>query len=110
MKRDIVTIITSATGERVIVCRDELDHAMRHFILPEDIFLELLERVLKDPSEVYIDSTEKMKEYRFFYKIIQERYILVIIKIISEGAFFSSMYTTGSSIRNTHKKFIKIKL
>ena len=56
MSRKIISIITAITGDRVIIGADELDHALKHFILPEDIFLELLERVLKDPNEVFVDD------------------------------------------------------
>ena len=110
MKRNIATIITAITGDRVIVGKRELIHAMRHFMLPEDIFLELLERVLKDPDEVYIDDTKETKEYRLFYRLDDSRYILTVVKIIDEGAFFSSMYTTGEKVRSSHKNFKKIKL
>ena len=44
--RHISAIITAVTGDRVIVGKEELLHAMKHFVLPEDIFLELLERIL----------------------------------------------------------------
>ncbi len=109
-KREIATVITAITGDRVIVGKQELEHAMLHFILPEDIFLELLERVLKDPHEVYLDDTKKEKEYHLFYKILKFRYILAIVKVIEDGAYFTSMYTTGEDIRNSHKKLKKLKL
>ena len=110
MKKEIVTIITAITGDRIIVGRNELYHAMRHFSLPEDIFLELLERILKEPDEIYVDELTNTKEYRYFYKIIQVKYILVIIKVIKEGFFFASMYTTGTRIRNAHIKLKKLKI
>lgn len=112
MKRKIgiVTIITAITGDRVIVGREELLHAMRHFLLPEDIFLELLERVLKDPDDVYVDDTKEGKEYHLFYHLFEQRYILAVVKVIEEGAYFASMYTTGEDIRKSHKKLTKLKL
>jgi len=109
-KREIVAVITAITGERVIVGKEELRHALRHFLLPEDIFLELLERVLKDPDEVYVDDTKDGKEYHLFYRIFDKRYILAVVKVIDEGAFFASMYTTGEGVRKSHENLKKVKL
>lgn len=111
MKRheEIITVITSSTGERVIVRRYEMEHAMRHFLLPEEIFLELLEKVLKDPSEIYVDETSEGKIYHLFYRLFDKKYILAVIKIIPKGAYFASMYATGESIRKSHKNFKKLK-
>ena len=110
MKQKIETIITALTGDRVIVCKQEMLHAMRHFVLPKDIFLELLERVLKEPTEIFIEELKEGKEYHLFYRIFEKRYILAIVKVIENGAFFTSMYTTGEDIRNSHKKFKKWKI
>ena len=66
MKKEIVTIITAVTGERVIVGKNELAHAMLHFSLPQDIFLELLERILKEPDKVFIEEKNGEKEYKYF--------------------------------------------
>lgn len=110
MKREIVAIITAITGDRIIVGKKEIEHAMRHFYLPQDIFLELLERILKEPDDIYVDALIGTKEFRFFYKNIQSKYILVVVKIIKEGAYFSSMYSTGKKIRNAHKKLKRLKL
>ena len=109
-KREIVKVIIAITGDRVIVGRNELEHAMRHFLLPEDIFLELLDRILKHPDEVYVDDLEEGKEYYLFYRLFNDRFILAVVKVIEEGAFFASMYSTGTDIRNIHKKLKKIKL
>ena len=46
-KREIVKVIIAITGDRVIVGRNELEHAMRHFLLPEDIFLEIHKKLKK---------------------------------------------------------------
>lgn len=109
-KRQIVAIITAITQDRVIVGKEELTHALRHFLLPEDIFLELLERVLKDPDEVYVEDTKNGKEYHLFYRLFDKRFILAVVKVIDEGAYFTSMYTTGEEIRISHKKFKKLNL
>ena len=59
----------------VIVTKDSLEHALKHFVLP-DIFLELLERILKDPFDVFEESHSKEKSYHLFYKINNSKYIL----------------------------------
>lgn len=74
------------------------------------MFLELLERVLKDPSDVYLDTTKSHKQYKFFYRIENLKYIVAVIKIIYEGTFFASMYPTGLKIRNKHLKMKKIEI
>lgn len=107
---EIITVITAVTGERVIVRKDEMEHAMRHFLLPEEIFLELLEKVLKDPNEVYVDETKEGKIYHLFYRLFQKKYILAVVKVIPKGAYFASMYATGETIRKSHKHFKKLKL
>ncbi len=66
--RKITTVITAVTGDRVIVT----DEALRHIIeehfrgIPQDIILETLERILKDPSDLYRDSQSADREYDFF--------------------------------------------
>ena len=109
-QEEIVAIVTAITKERVIVRRAELEHAMRHFLLPEDIFLELLERVLKNPSVIYLDKSKQEKIYHLFYRLFDKKYILAVVKVIPEGAYFSSMYATGESIRKSHKNFKQLKL
>ncbi len=111
--RKIVTIITDALGDRVVVGEKELEHSIsEHFkIIPRDIILELLERILKDPSEVYRDDRKKEQIFNFFYRIEHgPRFIVAVIKVTKDGAFFSSMYPTGNGARNTHKHYKKVKL
>ncbi|MBF0443721.1 MAG: hypothetical protein HQK54_17570 [Oligoflexales bacterium] len=110
--RSIAAVITAATGERVVVGEQELRHALlKHFPwLPRSIFLELLEQVLRDPSEVYTDNTKAPKEYRVFYRVENRNYIVAIVKITKDGAFFTSMYLTGNNIRNPHKGLKKVKI
>jgi hypothetical protein len=109
-REDIVAVITAVIGERVIVRRGEIDHAMRHFLLPVDIFLELLERVLKNPTEIYVDSSKEGKVYHLFYRLFATKYILAVVIVIPEGAYFTSMYATGKTIRKSHQHFKKIKV
>lgn len=106
----IVSIITTILGYRVIIDYESLVHAQKHFYLPQDIFLELLERILKDPTDVYFEECEGIRFYHHFYKLESSRYLLVVVKLTEEGAFFSSMYTTGKSIKNKHKKLKKVKI
>src|SRR5579862_3528752 len=108
MSRRIVTIITAITGDRVVIGEDELKHAIQeHFsMLPDDILLELIERVLKDPTKIF--KEEKLHQYHLFYRLDNRRYLVVIIKKIQSGNYFSSMYSTGSSIRNSHKDLTEV--
>jgi hypothetical protein len=109
MDRKISTVITAVTGDRVVICEAELKHALEtHFpMLPEDILLELIERILKDPTKILEEV--KLNEYHLFYRLDNGRYLLVIVKKTSTGNYFSTIYSTGNSIRNTHKDFKEIK-
>ncbi len=110
MKAKIVAVITSAIGYRVIIEKEAMEHALRHFILPEDIFLELLERILRDPSEVYVETHSREKTYHLFYRLESHRYILAVVKLTGDGAFFASAYSTGHKPRSKHRKLKKVKL
>jgi hypothetical protein len=110
VERSIKTVITAITGDRVIVGKEELVHAMQHFLLPEDIFLELLERVLKDPTDIFVDKLRSPREYHIFYRLNDGRYLSAIVKRTDQGSFFCSMYSTGKSIRAKHKKLKRLKL
>lgn len=111
--KKIITIITAVTGDRVILT----DEAVRHVIdvhfrgIPQAIILETVERVLKDPSELYKDSTHKNKEYDFFYRLESGEFLVAVVKIIpNDGAYLSSMYPTGKRHRNKHKKLKKVRI
>lgn len=110
MKRNVATIITAITGDRVVIGEEELKHALQeHFsMLPEDILLELIERVLKDPTKVF--EQIKLNEYHLFYRLDNEKYLVVIVKKTLTGNYFSTMYSTGTSIRNAHKDLKEVKL
>lgn len=110
MSQKILAVITAATGDRVSVSRDELLHCQKHFTLPQDILLELLERILKDPSDVFVDDLKFPTEYDLFYRLETGRYLLAVVKRISKGCFFSTMYSTGRTIRPKHRKMKRIKL
>lgn len=108
----IVAVITAVTGDRVIVTDEAIKHVIdEHFRgVPQVIILETIERVLRDPSELYKDTQNENREYDFFYRLETGKFIVVIVKIVSDGAYLSSMYPTGKKHRTKHKKFKKVKL
>jgi hypothetical protein len=107
--RKIIAVITAITGDRVVIASDELEiHAKKHFSIPTDMLLGLIERILKDPYVVYEERSTQ--QYHLFYRLDQVRYILVIVKRTADGVFFSSIYPTGKLIRNKHKKLKKVKI
>ncbi len=107
--RKIAAIITAVTGDRIVVGEEELRHAIEtHFpMLPSDILLELIERILKDPTKIF--EQKKQSQYHLFYRLENRKYLVVIIKKVSTGNYFSTMYSTGVSIRNVHKNLKEIK-
>lgn len=60
-KRKIAKIITAITGDQIVVGELELRLAQEHFLPPDAILLELLELVLKDPTEVLVDNLKAPK-------------------------------------------------
>ena len=111
--RKIVAVITDVLGDRVIVGEKELDHAIQgHFkVIPQELILELLEKILKDPTEIYRDDRKKEQIFNFFYRLEKgPKFLVAVIKVTPEGAFFSTLYPTGKGARNTHKKYRKVKV
>lgn len=108
MSRKVAAVITAITGDRVVIGEEELEHATKeHFsMLPADILLELIERILKDPTRIFEQA--KLHQYLLFYRLDNRRYLVVIVKKTLTGSYFSSMYSTGSSIRNSHKDLKEI--
>ena len=96
------------TGDDVIVGEAELKHAMRHFTIPRDLVLALIQRILKHPTMVLADDASEPHEYRLFYRLDDGRYLLAVVKLTSVGAFFASMYPTGRKIRPSHRRFRRI--
>ncbi len=109
-ERKIITEIAAATGDRIIINEDELLHALNeHFaILPQEILLELIEIILKDPTSVYEDTKKHL--YHLFYRLENKRYLVAIVKKSATGNYFCTAYPTGKSIRNKHKKLKKVKI
>jgi hypothetical protein len=110
MSRKIAAVITAITGDRIIIGEAELKHAIEeHFqILPSDILLELIERILKDPTKIFEEV--KLLQYHLFYRLDNRKYLVVIVKKAPTGNYFSTMYSTGNSIRNVHKNLKEVKL
>lgn len=108
--RKIAAVITDILGDRVIVGEDELYvHLTKHYAgIPRDIILELIERILKDPTVIYEEFNKHT--YHLFYRLETGGYIVVVIKKRREGTYFSAIYSTGKTIRNKHKKLKKVKL
>jgi len=109
MKREISGIITDIMGDRVIVCAPELAHAIKeHFEnIPQDILLELIERILKEPTLIFEERMTNL--YHLFYRLDNGKYLVVIVKKAKTGAYFSTIYPTGRNIRNKHKTLKKVK-
>jgi hypothetical protein len=63
-------------------------------MLPDDMLLELIERVLKDPTKIFEEHNPH--QYFLFYRL-------------DSGTYFFSMYITGNAIRPKHKKLKEIK-
>ena len=106
-KRKVAAVIRAATGDDVCVGEAELRHAARHFLLPRDLLLQLVTRILQHPTVVYVDDRRRPHEYRLFYRLEDGRYLLVVVKLTPGGAFFATMYATGKSVRPSHRKFRK---
>jgi hypothetical protein len=112
-KRKIVSIVTAVTGHQVVIGESELDHALqKHFRIPKIKLLEIIEQILKDPSFVLLEESKsaQIKEYHLFYKLDDGGHLVVIVKVKDSESLFSSVYPTGKSIRNPHKKLKKVKI
>jgi hypothetical protein len=53
---------------------------MRHFTLPRDLALALIERILEHPTVVLADDVAEPHEYRLFYRLDDGRYLLAVVK------------------------------
>ena len=109
-QRKIAAIITSVTGDRVVVGLEELAHAKElHFVnVPNELLLELIEKILKDPDQIY--EEKKTHNFWLFYKLDESRFLVVVVKRTRDGIFFSTLYPTGKKIRNKHSNLKKVKL
>lgn len=109
VKRSIVAVITAVTGSRIVIGTEELHHSkIKHFrLVPTDIVLELVTRILKDPTHIYVE--QEVHFYHLFYRLEDKRYLVVVIKEVENEWFFSSIYSTGEKIRHKHKKLKRLK-
>lgn len=108
MSRRVVTVITAITKDRIVIGELEFLHAKKHFpMLPDDMLLELIERVLKDPTKIF--EEQKPHQYFLFYRLDSGQYLVVVVKKIESGSYFSTMYSTGDTIRSKHKKLKEVK-
>lgn len=108
MSRRVVTVITAITKDRIVIGELEFLHAKKHFpMLPDDMLLELIERVLKDPTQIF--EEQKPHQYFLFYRLDNGQYLVVVIKKIASGSYFSTMYSTGDTIRPKHKNLKEVK-
>ncbi|MBI1860611.1 MAG: hypothetical protein HYR96_06815 [Deltaproteobacteria bacterium] len=80
MNKKVTAVITDVLGDRVVVLTEALGHTMaRHFpLFPEEIVLELVERVLRDPSEVF--QEQKKHLFHLFYRFDSLHYLLVTVR------------------------------
>lgn len=109
MNKKIAAVITDVLGDRVVVLTDALDHVIsRHFpLFPKEIVLELIERVLRDPSEIFEEKRKHL--FHLFYRFDSRHYIVVIVKHAKDGSFFVTAYPTGTTYRRKHKKLKKVR-
>lgn len=49
-KRKILSVIHAITGIRVLIGEIEIQHALKHFLIPQIKLLEIIEQVLLDPK------------------------------------------------------------
>lgn len=106
--KTIVAVITDVLGERVVILSEALNHVIqRHFpLIPNEIVLEVIERVLKDPTEIF--EEKKTHLFHLFYRFDSRHYIVVIVKQTQNGSFFVTAYPTGNTYRRKHKKLRKV--
>lgn len=113
-KREIISIVTAITGHKVVIGESEVEHALhKHFRIPKIKLLEIIEQILLDPSFVLMEESkaEHIKEYYLFYKLDDGGHLVVVVKINpNQESFFSTIYPTGKTIRNPHKKLRRVKI
>lgn len=107
-KKKVAAVITDVLGERVVVLAEALEHTIsRHFpLFPNEIVLELIERVLRDPSDVF--EEQKKHLFHLFYRFDSSHYIVVIVKRAPDGSFFLTAYPTGTIYRKRHKNLKRV--
>jgi len=109
MSKKVAAVITDVLGDRVVVLAEALEHTMaRHFTLfPKEIVLELIERVLRDPSDIF--EEQKKHLFHLFYRFDSRHYIVVVVKRAPDGSFFVTAYPTGTTYRGKHKNLKRVR-
>ncbi len=109
MSKRIAAVITDVLGDRVVVLAEAIAHTIeRHFpLFPEEMVLELIERVLRDPSDIF--EERKTHVFHLFYRLNARHYMVVIVKRVPDGCFFVTAYPTGATHRAKHKKLRRIR-
>jgi len=109
MSKKVAAVITDVLGDRVVVLAEALEHTIaRHFTLfPEEIVLELIERVLRDPSDIFEEQNKHL--FHLFYRFDSRHYIVVIVKCAPDGSFFVTAYPTGRTYRGKHKSLKRVR-
>lgn len=105
----IIKTIKSATGDRVTVTAESLNHSIRHFNIPEDLFLELLERVLVHPTAVFEELHPPIAVFHLFYRLEGLGYVVAVVKVKVDGCFLVTVYPTKKKIRPKHAKLKRLK-
>jgi len=109
MSKKVAAVITDVLGDRVVVLAEALEHTIaRHFTLfPKEIVLELIERVLRDPSDIF--EEQKKHLFHLFYRFDSRHFIVVVVKRVSDGSFFVTAYPTGATYRGKHKNLKRVR-
>lgn len=109
MTKKIAAVITDVLSNRVVILTEALEHVIeRHFpLFPKDIVLELVERVLKDPSDIFEEKKKHL--FHLFYRFDSRHYLVVIVKHATDGSFFVTAYPTGTTYRRKHKALKKVR-
>jgi hypothetical protein len=111
--RKILSVVTAATGHKVVIGDDEINHSLhKHFRIPKIKLLEIVEQVLMDPSFILLEDSklDHIQEYLLFYKLDDGGHLVVVIKVKDNESLFSTIYPTGKDLRNPHKKLKRIKI
>ena len=109
MSKKVAAVITDVLGARVVILTEALEHMIaRHFpLFPKEIVLELIERVLRDPTDIFEEKNKHL--FHLFYRFDSRHYIVVIVKHTADGSFFVTAYPTGATYRRKHKTLKKVR-
>jgi len=107
---EIIRRIRAVAGYTVIVTHEALVHSIRHFHIPDDLFLTMLSRVLREPNAVYEELHGTSTTFHIFYKLETSGYVVAVVKIKPDGAFLVTVYPTRAKIRPKHAKLKKVEI